>query len=85
MQKIQHDLTESLLRGFGAKYKLELMYGFDFPGNTLSFPMVIILSILKRDGEKIFTIGKLGGFAEATKYFFKSKLKLNAVLRAEKK
>jgi iron complex outermembrane receptor protein len=58
------------------------MYGFDFreyivvpDGNYFINP--------EKDGENLH-YWKAGGFAEATKYFFKSKLKLNAVLRAEK-
>jgi outer membrane receptor protein involved in Fe transport len=80
--EMQHDLTESLLRDINGKYKLELMYGFDFreyivvpDGNYFINP--------EKDGENLH-YWKAGGFVQATKYFFKNKLKLNAILRVEK-
>ena len=80
--EMQHDLTETLLRELNSKYKLELMYGFDFreyivvpDGNYFINP--------EKEGENLH-YWKAGGFAQATKYFFKTKLKLNAVLRVEK-
>lgn len=80
--EIQHDLTETLLREFSIKHKLELMYGFDFrqyivvpDGNYFINP--------EKDGENL-VYWKAGGFVQATKYFFKRTLKLNAVLRVEK-
>jgi iron complex outermembrane receptor protein len=67
--EMQHDLTESLLRDLNSKYKLELMYGFDFreyivvpDGNYFINP--------KKDGENLH-YWKVGGFAQATKYFSK--------------
>ena len=80
--EMQHDLTETLLRELKIKYKLELMYGFDFreyivvpDGNYFINP--------EKEGENLH-YWKAGGFVQATKYFFKAKLKLNAVLRVEK-
>jgi len=80
--EIQHDLTETLLRDLKAKYRLELMYGFDFreyivvpDGNYFINP--------EKGGENLH-YWKAGGFAQATRYFLNNKIKLNAVLRAEK-
>ena len=80
--EMQHDLTETLLRELNSKYQLELMYGFDFreynvvpDGNYFINP--------EKEGENLH-YWKAGGFVQATKYFFKSRLKLNAVLRVEK-
>ena len=80
--EMQHDLTETLLRELGSKYKLELMYGVDFreyivvpDGNYFINP--------EKSGENLH-YWKVGGFAQATKYLFKTKLKLNAILRVEK-
>ena len=82
--ELQHDLTETLLPDLKFKYQLELMYGFDFreyivvpDGNYFINPEP------GKDGENLI-YWKAGGFAQATKYFFKRKLKLNAVLRVEK-
>lgn len=80
--EIQHDLTETLLKELESKYQVELMYGFDFreyivvpDGNYFINP--------EKGGENLH-YWKVGGFAQATKYLFKRKVKLNAVLRAEK-
>jgi iron complex outermembrane receptor protein len=80
--EMQHDLTESLLRELKIKYQVELMYGFDFreyivvpDGNYFINP--------EKDGKNLI-YWKTGGFAQATKYLFDRKLKLNAVLRVEK-
>jgi iron complex outermembrane receptor protein len=80
--ELQHDLTEKILLKSGIKYQFELMYGFDFreyivvpDGNYFINP--------EKDGENL-VYWKTGGFAQATKYLFTRKLKLNAILRAEK-
>jgi len=80
--EMQHDLTETLLKELKSKFQLELMYGFDFreyvvvpDGNYFINPEKV---------EENLHYWKAGGFAQATKYLFKRKVKLNAVLRAEK-
>lgn len=80
--EMQHDLTETLLKGLKSKFQIELMYGFDFreyvvvpDGNYFINP--------EKAGENLH-YWKSGAFAQATKYLFRNKIKVNAVLRAEK-
>jgi len=80
--EMQQDLTETLLKELKSKFQIELMYGFDFreyvvvpDGNYFINP--------EKAGENL-QYWKSGAFAQATKYLFKNKIKLNAVLRAEK-
>ncbi len=80
--EIQHDLSERALRSLRTKYKFSLMYGLDFreyvvipDGNYFINPV--------KAGENL-TYRKMGGFLQATQYFFGRKLKINAVARLDK-
>lgn len=78
----QHDITQSLLPVWREKYRLNVMYGADFrnynvipDGNYFINPT--------SPGEDV-NYWKVGGFVQATKYFWKDKVKVNAVLRVDK-
>ena len=78
----QHDLTQALLPVLKDKYRLNLMYGGDFrnynvipDGNYFINPT--------SPGHDL-NYWKVGGFVQATKYLWKDKVKVNAVLRIDK-
>lgn len=80
--EFQHDLSSNLLRSFKNLYRLNLMYGFDFrnyaivpDGNYFINPV--------NDGKSL-NYWKTGSFIQATKIFFKDRLRLNAVVRIDK-
>lgn len=80
--EFQHDLTATILKSFGEKYNLKLMYGFDYreynivpDGNYFINPT---------DAGKNINYWKTGGFVQATKLFWDNKLKINAVVRVDK-
>jgi outer membrane receptor protein involved in Fe transport len=80
--EFQHDLTATILKSFGEKYNLKLLFGFDYrdynivpDGNYFINPT--------NAGDDL-NYWKTGGFAQATKLFFDKKLKINAVIRMEK-
>lgn len=80
--EFQHDLTNNLLKSLKEKYKWSLMYGFDFrnynivpDGNYFINP---------KEAENNLNYWKTGCFVQATKTFFKEKLKVNGVLRIDK-
>lgn len=80
--EFQHDLTATILKSFGEKYNLKLMYGFDYrdynivpDGNYFINPT---------EAGKNINYWKTGGFVQATKLFWDNKLKINAVVRVDK-
>lgn len=80
--EFQHDLTATILKYFGEKYNLKLMYGFDYrdynivpDGNYFINPT---------EAGKNINYWKTGGFVQATKLFWDNKLKINAVVRVDK-
>lgn len=80
--EFQHDLMASMLKSWKEKYKLSLLYGFDFrdynivpDGNYFINPT--------EEGKNL-NYWKIGVFVQATKLLFKEKLKINAVIRVDK-
>ncbi|MBE7174160.1 MAG: TonB-dependent receptor [Williamsia sp.] len=80
--EMQHDLTESILKWLRTKYNASLMYGVDFrdyvvipDGNYFINPV--------KSGSNL-TYYKFGGFVQLNKYLFARKVRINAVLRADK-
>jgi len=80
--EFQHDLTATVLKSFGEKYKLKLMYGFDYRDYTIVPDGNYFIN--PTDAGKNINYWKTGGFVQATQLFWDNKLKINAVVRVDK-
>lgn len=78
----QHNLTQQLIPSLQKEYKLQLMYGADY--RTYAIAPDGNYFINPTSEGQMLLYWKYGGFLQATKYFLRDRLKINAVLRLDK-
>lgn len=80
--EMQHDLTEGILKNLRTKYNTSLMYGVDFRDYVVIPDGNYFINPVKAGSN--LTYYKFGGFVQLNKYLFARKVKINAILRADK-
>lgn len=80
--EFQQDVTTSWLSSWKDRYQLSLMYGLDVRNYSVVPDGNYFINPTEAGGNLHYW--KTGGFLQASKLFFKEKLKINAVVRVDK-
>lgn len=80
--EVQHSLTDDVLKKLYTRYKLSVMYGFDYRQYVVVPDGNYFINPVKQGSNS--TYWKAGGFIQVNKYLLNQQLKVNGVLRIDK-